>query len=281
MAHIIFMKKVFKSFMGLLLLVSVVEGAEETLAERKERIMRKYLRERTDIVASGLTVDTGSINDEQVKSSEMMQVEDLEFERHEGRVAVPPPRQVPRPLPNQQDAWWMTSEEEVEESSPASEEYWSMFGVSEEERGSSYQKRLEEYEMRERGERKDIFGVRAPTEPAREGTSYWNGSERVDNPWEANRNTASGIMTPSYKTFREANDTERFRESTRDRSSFSVERSTTLGEPYRPTRNVMPFSPPEEPFVRPSYKPVPRGQIQRESPTLDNRDLNQFLDKNR
>ena len=98
MSHIICMKKVFISFMALLFLLVSHAGAEETLEERKQRIMRKYLRERIDIVSSGLTVDTGEIDDESVKDSEMMQVEDLEFERHEGGVVMPPPRQAPRLL---------------------------------------------------------------------------------------------------------------------------------------------------------------------------------------
>lgn len=263
----------------LFLLVSDV-GAEETLEERKQRIMRTYLRERIDIVSSGLTVDTGEIYDEQVKESEIMQVEDLEFDRHEGGVVIPP-RQIPRPLPNQQETWWAEPEVEELESSKANSEYWSMFGVPGEERESDYRRQLERYELQESRGRKDIFGVREPAVNAQQENSFVNGLERVGNPWEAKKNSSVEALKPSYSSTREPFNSRRSRDPVEERRSFSTYRAATSTGELRPSRNGMPAQPQEEIFERPSYNSVPAGPLQRYSPGVDNRDLNQFLEENR
>ncbi len=281
MSHIICMKKVFISFMALLFLLVSHAGAEETLEERKQRIMRKYLRERIDIVSSGLTVDTGEIDDESVKDSEMMQVEDLEFERHEGGVVMPPPRQAPRPLPSQQENWWSETEVEELESSKATSEYWSMFGVPGEERESDDRSQLETYELQESRERKDIFGLRAPEKSLQQKRSLINRSERVASPWESRQPSSSEVLMPSYSSSRESFNSRRSRDPVEERRSFSTYRPANFAEQVRPSRNVIPAQPQEEIFVRPSYSPVSPEQVQRYSPGVDNRDLHQFIEENR
>lgn len=280
MSHIICMKKVFISFMGLLFLLISHAGAEETLEERKQRIMRKYLRERIDIVSSGLTVDTGEIDDESVKDSEMMQVEDLEFERHEGGVVMPP-RQVPRPLPSQQENWWSETEVEELESSKGTSDYWSMFGVPREEQESDYRRSSETYEIPERRERKDIFGLRAPVENSEQESSFMSGSERVVNPWQSRKNSSSELLKPSYSSSRESFNSRYSRDPAEERRSFSPYRPANTAEQVRPSRNVMPAQPQEEIFVRPSYSPATPEQVQRYSPGVDNRDLQKFIEENR
>ena len=101
-------------------------AAEETLEERRERIMRKYLRERTVVYESDLVVEENSQQDrEQIEDSEMMLIEDTTFAKEEDMV----PNRVRRPyvVPAQMRAAWMALEEETdadfEEESEDKERY--------------------------------------------------------------------------------------------------------------------------------------------------------------
>ena len=101
-------------------------AAEETLEERRERIKRKYLRERTVIYESDLVVEEVSQQDnERIEDSEIMLIEDTTFAKEEDMV----PNRVRRPyvVPAQMRAAWMALEEETdadfEEESEGEERY--------------------------------------------------------------------------------------------------------------------------------------------------------------
>jgi hypothetical protein len=88
-------------------------AAEETLEERRERIKRKYLRERTVIYESDLFVEEVSQQDnERIEDSEIMLIEDTTFAKEEDRV----PNRMRRPyvVPAQMRAAWMELEEETD-----------------------------------------------------------------------------------------------------------------------------------------------------------------------
>ena len=59
--------------------------AEESLEERKKRIMRKYLREQVIVFNSDLVVENSS-NKEAIKDSEKMKIDEQDFLKHEDSV---------------------------------------------------------------------------------------------------------------------------------------------------------------------------------------------------
>lgn len=91
-------------------LASVVNAARaETMAERKQRIMRKYLRERQDIAQSDLIVPDTSQDDTRITESEKFLEPQVAFQRQEGGVAPPP---AARPAPVQAErSWWLDTAE--------------------------------------------------------------------------------------------------------------------------------------------------------------------------
>ncbi len=110
---------------------------EETLEARKQRIMRKYLRESSAITQSDLAVPSDELEEEQVAESEKFQEPDMEFERHKGPVARPiiPPRQA---MVQQERENWLLSDIEDEEdpfgeqkAKDSKNDYWSMLGQRE------------------------------------------------------------------------------------------------------------------------------------------------------
>ena len=157
------MHKVFIFIIQLLLISICGEAAEETLEERKKRIMRKYGSIKTTIMQSDMEVVNAFNEDERVIASEIMQVDDLQFEREEPNRMIRPP--VVRPNMQQNQSNWLLDSEEVdlEENMDIKGEYWSMFGVSNEkpERKAS---REYIYRSREQQSQTDIFGFRAPEE---------------------------------------------------------------------------------------------------------------------
>jgi hypothetical protein len=84
---------------------------EETPEERKQRIMRKYLRERTSVVLSDLFVPEESADEADIADSEKYQEPQVEFER-QGPGAMPPPHMPRRPIPRAaEDSNWLLAEE--------------------------------------------------------------------------------------------------------------------------------------------------------------------------
>ena len=98
------------------ILASVLSVAQaETMAERKQRIMRKYMRERQDIAQSDLGVpETPQEEDARVVASEQFkELLSPDFQRQESGVA---PLPAVRPMPVQQPErnWWLETAERVE-----------------------------------------------------------------------------------------------------------------------------------------------------------------------
>ena len=105
------MHKVF-IFIIQLLLISICGEAEETLEERKKRIMRKYGSIKTTIMQSDMEVVNAFNEDERVIASEIMQVDDLQFEREEPNRMIRQP--VVRPNMQQNQSNWLLDSEEVD-----------------------------------------------------------------------------------------------------------------------------------------------------------------------
>jgi len=81
----------------------------ETMEERKQRIMRKYMRERQDIAQSDFGVPEAEVEDARVLESEQFKEPSVEFQRQPS-AATPPP--AFRPVPVQQERnWWLETSE--------------------------------------------------------------------------------------------------------------------------------------------------------------------------
>jgi hypothetical protein len=81
----------------------------ETMAERKQRIMRKYLRERQIIVQSDLVMPSDE-EEERVAESEKFSQPQAELTRKEPARPVQAPVMVPVPVQAQQN-WWLAGED--------------------------------------------------------------------------------------------------------------------------------------------------------------------------
>lgn len=103
------------------------QAKEETLEQRKQRIVRKYMRERAEVSQSELYVPSDNpVEDEQVIESEKYEgTKDL-FERQEtGSATMPIPRRPAMPAPRKKDnSNWLL---DTEESDPASDPYADPF----------------------------------------------------------------------------------------------------------------------------------------------------------
>jgi hypothetical protein len=123
------------------ILASVLNAARaETMAERKQRIMRKYMRERQDIVQSDFGVPDATQEDARVAESEQFKEPQVEFQRQQGGVAPPP---ATRPAPVQQERnWWLETAEMEEDpyadpfssktdAAEESADFWSPWGSRE------------------------------------------------------------------------------------------------------------------------------------------------------
>ncbi|MDH3981567.1 MAG: hypothetical protein OES84_01560, partial [Kiritimatiellaceae bacterium] len=95
---------------------------EETLEERKKRIVRKYLREHRPISQSDIMVPSDQLpEDEKVAESEKYEQTADMFERQEaGSMPAPPPQQYRRPIPQplQNNSSWLLNEESAEMEDP-------------------------------------------------------------------------------------------------------------------------------------------------------------------
>ena len=77
--------KTFFKYIALISLLLSTSYAEESLEERKKRIMRKYFREQVVVYSSDLVVEDNS-NEEKIKESRNFLVEDNEFLKHEKNI---------------------------------------------------------------------------------------------------------------------------------------------------------------------------------------------------
>ncbi|MDF7826301.1 hypothetical protein P4B35_19895 [Pontiellaceae bacterium B12227] len=86
---------------------------EETLEERKQRIVRKYLRERMSIDQSDMVVPSALPEDERITDSEKFKDAEVDLQRQSGTTApvVPPPVQA-RPVPRRTEKNWLLDDTE-------------------------------------------------------------------------------------------------------------------------------------------------------------------------
>jgi hypothetical protein len=81
---------------------------DETMEERKQRIMRKYLRERTNIVQGDAEVPFDAPGDESVADSERFKEPQVDLrQRQESEMQMPPPPIPQRPRPPVEDRDWL------------------------------------------------------------------------------------------------------------------------------------------------------------------------------
>lgn len=133
------MYKSIQLLLVLSLLAPVIgEASEETLEERKKRIMRKYLRVRSEMVQSDLYVpeEADEEVDVDIADTDHLQSAKIAIERHEPGMS-PMPMPVPRRAVRQKkDTSWMIEEEpEAKEERPkksAELERWNNWEFEEE-----------------------------------------------------------------------------------------------------------------------------------------------------
>ncbi len=97
------------------LLFPVVGSArEETLEQRKQRITRKYMRERATISDSDMLVPTDLVEDERVTDSEDFDQVKVDFERQEAGAMPPPPPPSARSQPRRTNRNWLLDDADPE-----------------------------------------------------------------------------------------------------------------------------------------------------------------------
>lgn len=100
------------------LLPMVGMAREETLEERKQRIVRKYLRENMTITQSDMYVPSDlPSEDEEIINSEKFQGVDIGIEREEGSPSqiIRPPQQRPMPVPRADSNWLLDNSDEIDD----------------------------------------------------------------------------------------------------------------------------------------------------------------------
>lgn len=103
-----------KQSVQILLLIAVLLPAlsrarEETMEERKQRITRKYLRERAEITYSEMAVPDVEAENSEVLASEIYKQPQVDLQRQEGGAAIPRPP-MRRPVPRVENSNWLLAE---------------------------------------------------------------------------------------------------------------------------------------------------------------------------
>jgi hypothetical protein len=157
------MNKSVQILILLVLLPLAGVAQEETLEERKQRIVRKYLRERVTISQSEMVVPTDFQEDERVTDSEKFKTPEVDLARQDASPAqavTPPPQ--PRPVPRADENWLLKGTDETTEfdqygnpidASIEGADYWSGWGGTDKEREEkrSSSRRYDPYAREDRG----------------------------------------------------------------------------------------------------------------------------------
>ena len=109
------MKRLIQILLLAAMLVPVVARARtETMAQRKQRIERKYLVERAEFVQGDVVVPSDQAEgEEEILDSEKFKEPQVNLQRQEaGTATMPPPRRPRRPPPRQANRNWLLAEEE-------------------------------------------------------------------------------------------------------------------------------------------------------------------------
>ena len=250
-------------------------AAEETLEERRERIKRKYLRERTVIYASDLVVEEKSEQDnERIEDSEIMLIEDTTYAREKEVI----PQRVRRPyvVPAQLRAAWMALEEE--------------------ETDADFEEESEDKERYEYQRYEKAYGLDRAQQNGNqtlESTSgYFSKRELFSEQFKSfmqqkdlpNQSADGSLFQPAY------NDLERqgFESYQPAWMSPSATGNTGLmskqdqAEQDGNNRNQRFYPQPEEASYEPSLRaPALQPKIKHWNPASDDQGLNEFIDRNR
>ncbi|MEE9369585.1 MAG: hypothetical protein V3V05_12095 [Pontiella sp.] len=136
------MNKTVQLLIIVALLPMLGAAREETMEERKQRVTRKYLRERMNIAQSDMYVPSAIEDDEQVAGSKQYKDVEGAFERQEVGTRPPLPPAQPRPIPQQDNRNWLLNDASVmedpfadpfnpyssREEGAQDSEYWSTWG---------------------------------------------------------------------------------------------------------------------------------------------------------
>ena len=102
------MNKSVQILMLLALFPMLGMAREETLEERKKRVVRKYLREEVTLTQSAMVVPSDLLEDERITDSEKFKGVDVDLQRQGASstlVVQPPPQR--RPAPRRTDRSWL------------------------------------------------------------------------------------------------------------------------------------------------------------------------------
>ena len=277
------MTKVFIFIIYILLISISGEATEETLEERKKRIMRKYAPLKTTITQSNMEVVDALSEDERVIASEIMQVEDLQFEREDPNRTIRPPMVRPNTQQSQSN-WSLYSEDlKLEDNLTVQGDYGSIIGVSDE---KSERKASHEYiyQSQIQKSQRDIFGFRAPEE----GFSEGRGSSRVSDTgvqemsraqWGDSFDQHSLLEQSVYKSSYMRERMSQYDRNEKDPRVQSIDRIPSSQLFNRPVF-AKPYPESAETFTRPQVDFTPRVQIRRNNTSNSNRDLERFIQQN-
>ena len=259
--------------------------AEESLEERKKRIMRRYAPLKTLIEQTNIEVFDEPEEDELVIESEIMQIEDLEFKREKPGQIIN--YNIPSPRQERSSANWLLdidddSEYDEEEDKDARGEYWSIFGDIDEE-PEYKQSRKHIYQPHERELRKDIFGITEDVKSSKSDSSYsgstFNGTigDRKESVWEGTSQEAASMQS-YYIPFKSVDRNSNI-ESIQNKMNTSSQKM--IGEKNKSISSRYKSSTPNsnESFSRPSVNFRSRIQLNRQDPAASNRDFERLIEQ--
>ena len=252
-------------------------AAEETLEERRERIKRKYLRERTLVYESDLVVEEISQREnEQIEDSEMMLVEDTTYARAED--LAPNPLRRPYVVPVQMRAAWMSVEDEefdkeFDEETPVKKErsvyqrYEKAYGLdSTQEEGNKAMDSSSGYSSR-----RELFSDQF--------TSFMQHKNMPD-PTSGRTEWQQPFFDGKPNSFESYQPTWASPSETAE-NTWSVSQQGQV-EPENRYQNQRFYQKQEEDLYEPSARaPVRQPTIKRWNPATDDQGLNEFIDRNR
>ena len=256
--------------------------AEESMEERKKRIMRKYAPLKTIIEQTEIEVFDEPAEDERVLESEIMLVEDLEFKKEKPGQIIN--YNVPRGPSDRSVANWLfdVDEDELELEEEPKGEYWSLFGDTEEK--PEYKESREKiYQPHDRELRKDIFGITENVTESKDQRSYpftsFNGvqSDSKSFSWGSSSKEKSA-MSSYYIPYKSA-ERKNSIESAQNKLNLNSQKNTVdrnvpdIPSYKSPTANS------QESFTRPSLDLRPRVQLNRQDPTSSNRDFERLIEQ--
>ena len=257
--------------------------AEESMEERKKRIMRKYAPLKTIIEQTDIEVFDEPAEDERVLESEIMLVEDLEFKKEKPGQIIN--YNVQRGPSDRSGANWLfdVDEDELELEEEPKGEYWSLFGDTEEK--PEYKKSREKiYQPHDRELRKDIFGITENVTESKDQRSYpftsFNGVQSDSKSFSWGSSSKEKSAMPSYYIPYKSAERKNSIESAQNKLNLNSQKNTVERNVLDIPRYKSPTANSQESFTRPSLNIRPRVQLNRQDPTSSNRDFERLIEQN-